>query len=117
MGRFIAVETTWIDGCCSIVEGESLVLLEALHAMEQRGLTHVIMETDSKSVVDTIYHFHGGSSEFCFIISQINNFLLCNPNFKVKFIKRQTNMVAHTFARATITWSRRCTFVSIPLIF
>jgi hypothetical protein len=64
--------------------------------MEQRGITHVIMETDSKSVVDEICHFRGGISEFSFLISQINNILFCNPNFEVKFIKRQTNMVAHT---------------------
>jgi ribonuclease HI len=97
LGRFITVETTWIDGCCSIVEGESLALLKALHAMEQKGLTHVIMETDSKSVVDAICNVRGGS-----FLSQINNILLCNPNFKVKFIKRQANMVAHTLARAAI---------------
>jgi ribonuclease HI len=79
------------------VKGESLALLEVLHVMEQRGLNHVIMETDSKSVVDAICNVRGGS-----FLSQINNILLCNPNFKVKFIKRQANMVAHTLARAAI---------------
>jgi ribonuclease HI len=114
MGRFVRAETTWIEGCCSIVEGESLALLEALHAMEQRGLTHVVIETDSKSVVNALRHSRSGSSEFIFIISQIKNILCRNPNFEVKFIKRQANMVAHTLARAAIAWSRRCTFESPP---
>jgi ribonuclease HI len=96
------------------MEGESLALIEALHVMEQRGITHVIIETDSKSVVDAICHFHGGNSEFSFLISQINNILLCNPNFEDTFIKRQANMVAHTLARAVISWSRRCTFELLP---
>jgi hypothetical protein len=71
--------------------------------MEQRGLSQVVFETDSKSVVDAVQHFRGGSSEFSSIIGHINNVLLLNPNFMVKFIKRQANMVAHTLARAAIS--------------
>jgi ribonuclease HI len=115
LGRFIMAETTWIDGSCSIVEGESIALLEALKVMEQKGYSHVIFETDSKCVVDAIYHFRSGSSEFSFLVSNIYNILSCNQNFMVKFIKRQANMVAHTLARAAISWSRRCTFETLPL--
>ncbi|PNX88586.1 trypsin/chymotrypsin inhibitor [Trifolium pratense] len=101
-------------GSCSIIEGESLALLEALKALEQRGTSHVILETDSKSVVDAIHHLRGGSSEFSSIICHINKILSCNPNFKVKFIKRQANIVAHTLARAVISWSSRSTIESLP---
>jgi ribonuclease HI len=115
LGRFILAETTWMVGSCSIVEGESIALLEALKVMRQRGISQVIFETDSKSVVDAIHHFHGGSSEFSVIISNINNILSCNTNFMVKFIRRQANMVAHTLARAAISWSSRCTFETLPI--
>jgi ribonuclease HI len=114
-GRFIAAETSWINGNCSVLEGEAIALIEALRAMDQRGISHVIIESDSKSVVDAICHFRGGGSEFSYLISHINNILLSNTNFVVKFIKRQANMVAHTLARAAISWSRRCTFDSLPL--
>jgi ribonuclease HI len=113
-GRFLRAATTWRDGTRSIIEGESLALIEALHALQQQGITHVIVETDSKSVVDAIQHVRGGSSEFSFLISQINNILSCNPNFVVKFVKRQANMVAHTLARAAISQPRRCTFDTLP---
>jgi ribonuclease HI len=113
-GRFLRAETTWIDGNCSILEGESLALLEALRVLEQRGITHVVIESDSKSVVEAICHLRGDYSEFSFIISQINNILRCNPNFEVKFVKRQTNMVSHTLVRAAISWYRPCTFDSLP---
>jgi hypothetical protein len=33
----------------------------------------------------------------------------------VKFIKRQTNIVVHTLARAAIRWVSRCTFETLPL--
>jgi ribonuclease HI len=82
--------------------------------MEQQSITHVIIESDSQCVVDAISHLRGGNSEFSMLISQINNCLSCNPNFVVKFIKRQANMVAHTLARVAISWSRRCIFESLP---
>jgi ribonuclease HI len=115
MGRFIRAETTWMNGNCTIVEGESIALIKALHAMEQQGTSHVIFESDSKSVVDAISHLRGGSSEFSILISLINNYLYRNPNFVVKFIKRQANMIAHTLARAVISWSCCCTFETLPI--
>jgi hypothetical protein len=99
----------------AILEGESIALFEALKVLEQRGITDVICETDSKNVVDAIHHVRGGSSEFSYIMRHINNILSCNPNFKVKFIKRQANMVAHSLARAAISWGSRCTFETLPL--
>jgi ribonuclease HI len=46
--------TTWNQGKCSIIEGETKALLEAMKVMEQQGITHVNFETDSKNVVDAI---------------------------------------------------------------
>ncbi|KAK2448506.1 hypothetical protein QL285_007764 [Trifolium repens] len=92
-----------------------MALLHALREIEQRGLSQVIFETDSKSVVDAIQHFRGDYSEFSSIIGHINNVLLLNPNFMVKFIKRQANMVAHKLARAAISWSRRYIVNTLPV--
>jgi ribonuclease HI len=114
MGRFVKAETTWFDGNYSVIEGEAIALAEALRAMEQQHISQVIFESDSKSVVDATRYLRGGFSEFSLIVSQINNLLCCNPNFKVEFVKRQANMVAHTLARAAISWSRRCIFETLP---
>jgi hypothetical protein len=103
----------WKDGICSIVEG-SIANFEAMKIMEQRGISNVIFETDSKSTVDAIHALRGGTSEFSTLICHIQNVLLCNQNFMVKFIKRQTNMVVHTLARAVIVWTSRCTFETLP---
>ncbi|PNX57790.1 cytochrome p450, partial [Trifolium pratense] len=62
--NFVQASTNWREGQCSIVEGKSLALLEAMKAMEHRGLTNVIFETDSKSVTDAIHYLHASSSEF-----------------------------------------------------
>ncbi|CAJ2662610.1 unnamed protein product [Trifolium pratense] len=106
--------TNWREGQCSIVEGESLALLEAMKAMEHRRLTHVIFETDSKSVIDAIHNLHVGSSEFSATICNIKHIMLLNQNFVVKFVKRQANMVAHTLARAAISWASCNIFDMLP---
>jgi hypothetical protein len=71
--------------------------------MELRDITHVIFETNLKSVVDDIYNVRGGNSKFSFLTCTIKNVISHNPNFVVKFIKRQANMVAHTFATTAIS--------------
>jgi hypothetical protein len=65
-------------------------------------------------VVDAIPTNCQGISELSSIISSINHLLQCNSNFEIKFTKRQTNMAAHTLARAVISWSSRKYFTSTP---
>jgi ribonuclease HI len=113
-GRFVIAETTWFDGNYSTVEGEALALIEALKAMSNRNMQQVIFESDSKNVVDAIHHYCGGYSEFSFLVGHINNLLHSSSNFMVEFVKRQANMVAHTLARAAISYARRCTFETLP---
>ncbi|MCH82815.1 RNA-directed DNA polymerase (Reverse transcriptase), partial [Trifolium medium] len=103
-GGFVIAGTNWWEGKYTILEGESMALLEAMKQMELRGMNNVIFETDSKSVVDAIHNLRAGTSEFSSIICKIQHIMMLNPNFVVKFIKRQANMVAHTLARAAISW-------------
>jgi ribonuclease HI len=114
LGRFIMAGTTRLDGNYSVIEGEAKALLEAMKEMKQRRISNVIFEADAKSVVDAIQFFHGGNSEFSLLVAQINNFLCSDQNFVVKFIKRQANMVAHSLARAVISWASRCIFYNLP---
>jgi hypothetical protein len=83
--------------------------------LEQRGITHVTFETDSKSVVDAIHALCDGASKFSSLICNIKNVLMLNPNFVVKFVKRQANMVTHILARASISWASRNVSELIPL--
>jgi hypothetical protein len=46
-----------------------------MNEMVQRGVSHAIFETDSKSLVDAIKHIHAGVSDFSLIVQQINNVL------------------------------------------
>ncbi|XP_045802597.1 uncharacterized protein LOC123896226 [Trifolium pratense] len=68
MRRFVMAETTWVEGNCTILEGESIAILNALETLGQRGLSNVIFETDFKSEVDAIHHLcasEHGCTYFC----------------------------------------------------
>jgi hypothetical protein len=54
--------TTWLEGRYAIIEGESMALHEALKAMQDRGLSQVLFESNSKSLLDALLHFCGGNS-------------------------------------------------------
>jgi ribonuclease HI len=114
-GMFVRAGTSWVEGTCSVIEGEAMALLTALRELEEQGFSQVIIETDSQSLVTVIPHIHVGNSEFSAIVCQIKNTMLLNPNFKVRFVKRQANIVAHSLARAAISWPRRYLFDSLPL--
>jgi ribonuclease HI len=114
LGRFVLAGTHWKEGRCSIAEGESIALLQAMKESELRCISQVIFETDSKCVGDAIHALRVGTSEFSSLIHNINNVLTTNSNFVVKFVKRQANMVAHSLARTAVLWYNRNIIELLP---
>ncbi|GAU35379.1 hypothetical protein TSUD_57280 [Trifolium subterraneum] len=114
-GAFIAACTNVSMHKFSTLEGEAMTLLEAIREASFRGWSNIVFESDSKIVVDALQTNHTGVSELSSIFMSIKSLLHCNSNFEIKFIKRQANMVAHTLARAVISWSSRKLFDYVPL--
>jgi ribonuclease HI len=114
-GQFVLGGTSWIYGNCTSNEGEALALLEAMKELQQRGFNDVIFETDAQNIVNATRHRTIGVSEFSSIIHKIKCMLSLNTGFEVKSIRRQANRVAHTLARAALSWSRSHVFDLIPL--
>jgi ribonuclease HI len=112
-GHLILGGSSWIHGKCSPNEGEALALFEAMKELQHRGFHDVIFETDAHNIVHALRRRNTGVSEFSSIIYKIKCMLSLNVGFEVKPIRRQANMIAHTIARAAISWSRRRIFDSI----
>jgi hypothetical protein len=85
-----------------------------MQAAYNRNMDNVIFESDAQVVTGVVHANHVGRSLFSALISSIKNLLLVKPNFEVKFVKRQANLVAHKLARAAISWASHCIFYSIP---
>ncbi|XP_058726534.1 uncharacterized protein LOC131597891 [Vicia villosa] len=113
-GSFVAAGTAWDGSILSVLEAEALALKEAIQSVIMLHNAPTIFESDSQQVVQALSSNTSGSSEFILIINSIKSLLLDFPNFEVKFIKRQANMVAHTLDKAANSWSRCCMFDVIP---
>lgn len=70
---------------------------------------------DSKTVVDNIYGKQLGLSDFYTIINDCIHLLWTNlMNSNVKFIRRQTNQVAHSLVREASPIANFRIFYNIP---
>ncbi|XP_058784658.1 uncharacterized protein LOC131659490 [Vicia villosa] len=115
MGSFMFAGAAWDFSHYPILEAEALALKEAIQSAIDMEMQNVIFECDSLRMVQAIHGKFQGVSEFSCIISSIHRLLFNFPNFKVKFVKRQANMVAHSIAKAANSWTRRSLFHMIPL--
>jgi ribonuclease HI len=98
----------------TVAEGEAMALLEAMCEAISGGWSNIVFENNSKIVVDAVHTNHQGNSEWSSLISSVKLLLHCHTNFEMKFTKRQTNMAAHTLARAACSWPSRTYFNSVP---
>jgi hypothetical protein len=103
--------TNMMQARLSTLEGEAMAIKEAIEEMVQKGFSHARV---TQTLVDAICSSHLGISDFSMLISNIKALLVLHPNFEVKFVRRQTNMAAHSLARAAYSISRRRIFESVP---
>jgi len=112
--QFIRAQTKWQWTNITVLEGEAVVLLEALHFADANRWDWVVFETDSSTLVQALSSPGHGDLEFYAIVSSIIYQLSLHSNFEVKFVRRQANMVAHTLARAVCSWASHHIFYSYP---
>ncbi|GAU21441.1 hypothetical protein TSUD_32720 [Trifolium subterraneum] len=113
-GHFMVGMTQWQQTVISFVEGEAWALLLAMEEARHRGLDRVQFESDLKVLIEAIHIKRRGNSEFLSIVHDIFSLMSSFINFEVKFVRRQTNLVAHTLAMAVNTWTDFHRFENIP---
>jgi hypothetical protein len=89
----------------TVLEGEAMTLLDAIKLDADSGWNRVIFESESSILVQSLSSHCYGESEFYAIVSSIIAQLSLHSNFKVNFIRRQANTVAHTLARVACSWA------------
>jgi hypothetical protein len=113
-GSFLCAQTCSFSLVPTALEGEALALLEATKLAVHKGWDHVVFESDSQTLVHSTVNNNSGLSEFSAIVSSIKHNLSLLSNFEVKFVRRQANTVAHSLARASVSWASHRFFNVVP---
>jgi len=98
----------------TVLEGEAVAFLAAIHFADVNIRDRVVFESDSATLVQALSSLGHGDSEFYAVVSSINYQLSLHFNFEVKFVRRQANMVARTLVRAACSWASHRIFNSYP---
>lgn len=97
--------------------GEALGLLSALIWVRGLLLGDVDFELDSKIVVDSLYESRSGVSNYSAVINDCRHLLASDlATTDVRFIRRQSNEVAHSLARAAPCHAYFCIHIKIHLV-
>ncbi|CAN1281420.1 hypothetical protein LINPERPRIM_LOCUS17732 [Linum perenne] len=70
--------------------------------MQQEGQQQVIFETDSQVLCSNLERPQSDSSEFGLIVRYCLALLTSFPQWRVQFVRRERNRVAHELARRSI---------------
>ena len=114
MGQFLLGKSAFSISSGSVFEAEAIALLGALDLAVSHGFQVVQFETYIKVLVDAIHNNSVHLNEFGDIISQCRNILSTNPDFRVSYVRRQENRVAHSIARASLSQPSPNLFHQVP---
>jgi len=105
-GRYVLPKTEWMTLLLDVDLGEALGLLSAMHWVRDLQLGIVDFELDSKTVVDSLNGSKSSVSNFSVVISECRRLLASDlVTSDVRFIRRQANEVAHSFASCQFPYS------------
>nr|KYP67732.1 hypothetical protein KK1_024084 [Cajanus cajan]KYP67733.1 hypothetical protein KK1_024085 [Cajanus cajan] len=113
-GSLIKAKSGWLYGVALSHEAEATTLLESICWVCDQGYTHVILELDSKQVVEDILNSNNYYSEYVHILLKCRSLLNSHLNLLVRFILRQANHVAHSLARVSRYYASSHVLYFIP---
>ena len=103
-GEYIAAKMAWYKGLPQLHEAKAQGLNEAINLLGTMRLPSMSIELDCKQVVDDIFSTLRTNSMFKTILDVCKASLKKFQNFKISFIRKQANNVAHLLARASLSY-------------
>lgn len=113
-GQFILAQMVHSQPILAPKEGEAYALMLAITWLTNLGYEEAILEFDCKLLVDHLHSSIEDHTEFGDLVMQCKYLLSFKPLFKVHFIKRQANEVAHKLARMAATTACTRVFSLVP---
>ncbi|XP_024636515.1 uncharacterized protein [Medicago truncatula] len=103
MGVLLLGKSDFYYSSATVLEAESLGLLDAIKVAISHGMRDIMFETDSKILSDAIAAATIPINEFGDLVTHCRRLLLSRPDFVVSYVRRQANRVAHNIARASLS--------------
>jgi len=113
-GQFSMAKSAFFPSSMTVLKVEATALLEAIKLAASLGFQAVQFETNCMTFANTIHSTSTHLNEAGDIISQCRGLLFTNTDFKVSYIRRQVNRVAHSIARASLSHPSPHLFYSVP---
>lgn len=101
VGHFILARTMVFHGRLEVDVGEVMGFFEALSWLQTLNLGSVVIEGDSKIVVDALKSSNTLDSIFGDYVNACKVILYNSPLFSVHFVRRDDNSLAHEFAQVS----------------
>ena len=113
--HYVLAKTEWMSPLLDVDLGEALGLLSAMYWVRDLQLGIVDFDLDSKIVVDSLYDSKSGVSNFSAVINDCRHLLASDlVTSDVRFIRRQANEVAHSFAQVALRHASFHIHIRIP---
>lgn len=113
-GEVIAMQTQHRVGLMATREGEAWGVGEAMRWAEELGVTYLVVETDAQDVCTALQNQSGDESLFGDLVENIRAILRNHSNFKVVWVSRNANVVAHSLARMSRSFESPYCWVEPP---
>jgi hypothetical protein len=112
--NFIRAQTIWTYGNPLPHEADAWGSKAAISWLRSLGFSSIAIELGCKLVIDGIIGKFNFPTQFGTMLYAYKALLLSSSNFRISFIRRQTNNVAHLLARAALSFVTRQGFDYIP---
>jgi len=114
-GTFVLAKQLQFNHVLPVAIGEALGLLHALQSMQDMQFDNIDFELDLKVTRDAFHSRNTDVTEFESIIKACRELFSSSfANFRVEFIRRQTNAAAYALAREVTSLASPSTYYVIP---
>ena len=114
---FLLGKSDYFATSTTVLEVESLGLLEAIKVAISNDMQDVMFETDSKVLSDALHTTSTLANEFGDLVSHCRSLLVSRNDFFVSCVRRQANkVIAHSIARASLSTLAPIFFVMYRLL-
>jgi ribonuclease HI len=102
MGRLVMASCKTQTGCPDPSTSEALSALRAVQLCKALGATMIHIEGDAKVVIDALLSDDEVRSHMGNVIEDIKEELRTVPHWKVSFVRREGNKIAHVLAKTAL---------------